>query len=263
MSDDKLRQVYEARWGRTLDAARAALRSGERDLSRLVHRIHRDTTRKQPAGPLLGQAFGLEPGAVSFALQRVARAFVADTLLDHADGVDAVVDLGSGWGYNIFNLWLRGGPDVRYHALEFVAPGREACDLIAAALPGPRVISAPFDFRAPELPALGVSHALVFSAHSLDKVATIPACLIDAIAGVADRVTVLHFENLHVQLAEAFGLPVQEEQRRLTAKGLLNTNLHALLTAAAAEGRIRIDEIRPDTLGGTSSLVRWSAGLSR
>lgn len=257
--DDQVQRNYEARWARVLGVIQAAIDDGERDLSRLVNRVHRSVQGGVAAGPAVYSIFGVAPESRSLAVERVGRAFRADTLIDHADGVDLIVELGSGWGYNLFNVWLRGGPSVPYLALEFVPSGRQACDLVAASvISAPSIVSGPFDARRPRLPETGAKHALVFSSAALDKVRLVSDDLIGAITRMAERVTVIHFEQIPWQLAD-HGVEADAVQLRKAEKQGLNLNLYSLIITAAAEGRISLDEVRPSILDTPDCMLRWSA----
>jgi hypothetical protein len=257
--EDRLRKNYTTRWGAVLEVIRAAFRAGERDPSRLINQVQIATMRSIVAGPAVRALYGLDEDSTSYALRRLARNFIADTLRDHSDGVDLVMELGSGWGVNLFNLWLRDGPQAVYYALEPIDEGREACDLVATAFDEPRVISAPFDCAEPNIPQMGARHALVFSAAAADKVELVSENLVDQICAIGERVTVLHFESIGHQLSDGPDTAF-EEAWQTRSKGKPNRNLWPMLKAAAAAGRIRIDEVRPEVLEGNLCLIRWSAG---
>jgi hypothetical protein len=246
--DDLNSSIYEARWSKTREAISAVLDSGETDLSRLLYEVG---GRKQIVGRQIYHAFGLKLGQTSLALRRVPRGFIADTLLDHAEGADAIVELGAGWGCNLFHLWVRGGPRIPFHALEPTEAGRACCMAVAGRFPGPDVRAQAYDFLTPALaPLQDVRRVLVFTAHAVDKVHELPALAIEQIRTCAPQVTVLHFEAINHQL------DASEE----AARDSMNGNLLPLLREAEGQGRLRIDEIRPATLGGVSTLIRWSAG---
>jgi hypothetical protein len=174
-----------------------------------------------------------------------------------------VVELGSGWGRNLAEAWLAGGPaDAEYVAAEYTAAGREATDALAPHLPGQRLTSRAFDYHRPDLADLrrDAGHAVVFSVHSLEQIPHVAPALLDEILALAPAVTVVHVEPVGWQLPGA-------GDREGTSAGYAerndyNRDLIAVLREAEAAGRLAIEDARAEVLGinpdNSSSVVVWS-----
>ena len=173
-----------------------------------------------------------------------------------------VLELGSGWGRNLLLCWLAGAPaGARYVAAEYTEAGRRASERLAALDPRVRFSSLPFDYRAADFSSLEpVEHAVVYSVHSVEQVDRVPVETIDAVRGLAQRVTCLHFEPVGWQLGDG--------ERTGSSAGYAekhdyNRNLVELLRGEAAEGRLRIDAELPEVLGlnprNATTVVAWSS----
>lgn len=273
MSQTHRREVlaaYEKWWSRTEAAIDRHLEAGERNLARLVNLSYRDTVGEVPPGERISLVFGKEVPIPYLAANRLVRDWIADSVIARATSdVDAIVETGSGWGYNLFNIWLRGGPPVDYHAFELTEAGRRCClKLRDAAVSCPRLAVHPFDYNDPDFsPLLGrYRKVLFYSSHSIEQVTELPTSFLDRVIGVAESVQVMHFEPVGWQFRDeiAVGLPdrgttAYAEQHRY------NRNLWRLLSDYAAAGRLTLEEAVPDVMGvktyNPTSLVCWSASL--
>ncbi len=256
---------YEHRWSLVAADLERLIALGERDLSRLLHLVRGKPLK---GGKSLGAVFGYpaELGALlgyppdrpPIAVQRLARSAVADTVIEHAGEVDAIVELGAGWGLNLFHIWLRGGPDVDYHCLELTDRGVETCRRISGVVNrGPRIYASRFDFHAPQFRSLmqGYRRVLVLTSSAIDKVEILPEQFIDGLLEIAPQVDVMSFEFVDWQLNDGADLPVEVAWEFRKAK--LNRNYLPLLQDYEARGRIVIHEVRPRALGRNEALVRW------
>jgi hypothetical protein len=262
--DDPIRLLYDGQWNQAGKAVEAEIAAGETDLSRLLNRSYATLIGANAPARRTGLAFGRVYEASSLAAYRLDRDWTADIVIAHASriGADAIIETGAGWGYNLFNIWLRGGPDTPCHAFEYAAAGRETAlrvrDAVAA---GPALEVHAFDYRAPDLsPVVGrYRRPLVFTRHSIEQVPELPQAFIDALLDLAPVVEVLHFEPVGFQFA-----PLQEASAAVQAHSLVqgyNTNLWALLQANEAAGRIVIEEAQDNVMAAklknASSLIRW------
>jgi hypothetical protein len=232
-----LAAVHRAQWPDVgLLAPREGVIDGRR--VRLPHQV------------LLGAFSGLVVGAVLDACR-------PDTGL--------VLELGSGWGRNLVQVWLEGGPaDAEYVAAEYTAAGREATEQLARRFAEQQLRAVPFDYHAPDLTALRreCGHAVVFSVHSLEQIPHVAPDLVGEIAALAPEVTVVHVEPVGWQLPGAGdrqGTSAEHARRHD-----YNRDLVEVLRAAEAAGRIAIGQTLPEVVGlnpdNASSVVVWSAG---
>lgn len=171
---------------------------------------------------------------------------------------DLVVELGAGWGRNLFALWLAAGHDVRYVAAEFTAAGRSAAARLAELDTALRLEAVAFDYHDPDLRALrGKEHALVITSHSIEQIPQVGPHVLDEILALGDAVTCVHFEPLGWQLDPSrAGSSVAYAQRHD-----YNRNLVPVLREAEAAGRIVIEAQAVSPVGANpenaTSVVRW------
>lgn len=262
---EQVRASYEAWWSRIQSTLKTHVASGETNLSRLLYKIYADTVGERHAAEKFSILWGQEVPVPYLPANRIVRDWIADTVIAHAADVDAVIETGSGWGYNLFNIWLRGGPDVPYHAFEYTDAGRESAAAVrTAAAAGPQMNIHPFDYYAADLtPATGrYGKVLVYSSHSIEQVGELPSSFIDAVLGLAKDVVCLHFEPVGWQFAAESGQRVGDYgQRAYADKHHYNKNLWRMLKQYEKDGRIVVEQALADTMcvkayNGTS-LLRW------
>ncbi len=261
------RDVHDKLWGDVRAQIEAAMAKGETQLSRVLRMVESDWRRLSEEAAD-GTAFGEKISIPRSALIRGRQAFRMQTLLDACRPDTAlVVELGCGWGLNLADLHLSGGPrDAAYVGLDLSSEGI-ACLRMLARLEGApkRLTGGPFNFLQPDysmLPRAG-GHALVFSFHAIEQIKTIPEAAITGLFGIADRVTGVHHEPVGWQIREARGLPPADcgATRESSARYGYNENLWSVLSGLERTGQIRAVKAVPDIFGhkrkNASSLIVW------
>ena len=168
-----------------------------------------------------------------------------------------VVELGCGWGHNLLNLYLAGGPRVPYYALEPSPAGRECVELLARLEPQLDLRALPFDFQEAryDLPTDN-EHVLVFTVHSIEQVPALPREAITGLFGLGRAVTVVHLEPVGWQIGDSTKL-----SHRYALRKNYNRNLWALLKDLEEAGEIAITRVVADLIGHkryiASTLVVW------
>jgi len=283
--DDSCRAFYEQGW-----AARAALigsmiEEGETHPYRLLKRFeayerkfeiwhdddgarYRRAHEEHANGP-----GGLPPFRItSFRGQEITVPFYAtDNLhnfiidyLGEKSRYDCIVELGCGFGRNLFEIFYCGGPtNIPYFGGEItesgVALGRE----IAALEPAFRVDFFPFDHTKPNLAAVPkVDRAFVFTMHSIEQVRTIDPELFHVIAGIARHVTCIHFEPFGFQVAD-LGRATKMHANLARIRGW-NQNFIAALRAAEERSWLKIEVVvtemyLPTDAYNPTSLAIWTS----
>ena len=143
---------YDEIWAGIRAIAQGLIDSGETSLSRVV-RLTEATWRGMDAKPGEGTAFGrgtrlpvaaLIGGRQTLRTRVICAACQPDTSL--------VIELGSGPGLNLFDLFLSGAPrHARYFALEPTLSGRRCSELLASLEPELDLAAMPFDYNRAEL----------------------------------------------------------------------------------------------------------------
>lgn len=260
----KVKTTYESSWSEIRQAIEIEADTSERDLSRLLNKAYARSlaARKRPPTQV-SIVFGREAEMSFLAANRIARDWIADCVIERAASADAIIELGSGFGYNLFNVWLRGGPAIPYHALEYTQAGRDASALIAqSAVGGPPLTISAFDYYEPDFSALvgRYSNPLVYSSHSIEQIPELPAIFFERLLALAPDLTVLHFEPVGWQIGDDSD-PQNVRVRAHCERSNYNRNLWALLNALARSGRLAIEETQPNRMApkltNSTTLIRW------
>jgi hypothetical protein len=173
-----------------------------------------------------------------------------------------VVELGAGWGNNLADLYLWGGPKVPYYALEPTGSGRSCATLLAELAPELDLVALPFDYERPsyDLPRDN-EHVLVLTCMSIEQITDLRREALTGLFALGESMTVVHFEPLGWQIR---GDPESSKAREYARHRGYNTNLWPLLVELAEAGELTIDRVVPDMIGHKrkepSSLVVWRRG---
>jgi hypothetical protein len=233
-------------------------------LSRILTRVLRAQYRtSDPLEPrpfvLDGRRASIPSGGAFGAAQFIVQDAIADACLPETD---LLVELGSGWGWQLLAAWAGGGPrHASYVAAEYTEAGRRAAAALAE-LDGRLDFRAiHFDYHEPELRGLGAHrHAVVFTAHSIEQIPHVKPELVEAIRRVAREVTCLHFEPVGWQLDHYSDVG---STREYAERHDYNRNLIPVLRAAEAAGDIAIELIHPDVFGikpeNSTTAIRWKS----
>lgn len=285
--ESRWRLFYEAAWSVRADYLRGLIAAGERNIPRLLRRFdaferkHRvkagdDGPRFErtawpkeqeigPAGVPLLRASSFRGGhtLVPFHAADNVVNFLVD-YIDEKGPFDAIVELGCGYGRNLFDIFYGGGPqDARYVGGELTASGVAMAQEIAALDPAMKAAFFGFDYLDPVLPIEPVERALVFTMHSIEQVCQVDARLFGVIAGVARRVDCIHLEPFGFQLAELG--PASSAQRQQAIENNWNLNFAAMLQEAQNAQGLRVSCVvtelsLPIDPNNPTSLAIWHTG---
>lgn len=268
---DKLwieREFGRDKWPAVLAEIERLEAAGERDLARLVSLVSHWEAGQPDAAAIeilaLGRRVAL-PAALAYpGFYTLVRQILLDLSLQEEP--DLIVEVGSGWGRNLANLWLDGGPrHARYLALEYTESGRRCSQALARLAPGFDLITDAFDYYAPSLPDLPRhARALVFTVFSIDQIPQISAAPLQMLSRIADSVTGVHFEPVGWQHAEqAAGKSENNpfKSKTYTETHDYNRNFWPVLKNLEAEGNLVVEQMVPDIFGANpenpASLVVW------
>lgn len=124
----------------------------------------------------------------------------------------AVMELGSGWSSNIFQLYLLYGATRSrkkiYYGGEYTRSGMITAKYLANREPSMKYRAFYFDYRDPNVTFLSKQkgHILLFTSHSIEQVDEINPDLFEQLRQIPNPVTVVHFEPVgwqrHAELLE-------------------------------------------------------------
>ncbi|WP_306006464.1 hypothetical protein [Aquicoccus porphyridii] len=120
----------------------------------------------------------------------------------------AIMELGSGWSPNIFQLYLLHGATRSrkkiYYGGEYTRSGMIAAKYLANREPAMNYRAFYFDYRDPNVSFLSKQkgHILLFTSHSIEQVDQINPVLFEQLRQIPNPVTVVHFEPVGWQRNE-------------------------------------------------------------
>jgi hypothetical protein len=199
---------------------------------------------------------------------------IADMLVEKAEDVDVIVELGSGWGVNLFNIWLQGGPrGIPYYALDISGFGRMATYRLAAFANGMDCRQRHFNYYEPDsLSCLPLyERALVFTVHSIEQIPKISPDIFKELLNRLRYVRGCHFEPVGWQLEKAVielgsGWGVMSSDlaaHRYAEAHDYNRNLIPVLERLEREGALSIQSTTPNVsvvnAENPTMLVEWES----
>lgn len=180
---------------------------------------------------------------------------------------DAIVELGGGYGQNLFELYYAGGPRVPYYSGEFTKSGFEACSLLNTLTHEFEVKPFYFNHENPDLsPIREKGRVFFFTAHSIEQVEKIPEDYFLKMVRHAEYVEAMHFEPFGFQLVQG-ALSAEDEQHQKNALSQKwNVNFIQTLLASHSRGDIDVTYIGKNCLGGhvgnPTSLAAWKKKIA-
>jgi hypothetical protein len=173
-----------------------------------------------------------------------------------------ILELGSGYGRNLFRLWLNGGPsDAAYVGAEFTAGGRECASLLATLERRIKFSSVPFDYYQPSVMGFDKNEkTFVFTCYSIEQIPTISDRVFEILLSMPGLYRAVHFEPVGWQRRAQRPLPFTDESRLLAATKMsarelkYNTNLLETLDRLEAERKIVIETIKYEFLAHRPNL---------
>jgi len=260
------REYGKDKWPPLLGMARALIDGGERSLSRIVRMVYREMTlpisQKSEVFTVLGRQ-ALLPRTFAWA---GSNGYFADLIIEACgDRTDTVVELGSGWGRCLFEVWLRGGPrKARYYGLEITASGRQCAETIASVEPTLDFRTLPFDFHAPDYSGIERSRgrAVIFSDFNICQIPRIRREIFTGLKAIADEVVGVVIEPFGWQIPAGERDPDRIGSSRAYAElHDYNRNLWEVMKGLEREGILAIDYVEVEAVGlrpeNSMSVARW------
>jgi hypothetical protein len=257
------REYGREKWPAVLSRIDAELAAGETDLARVLSAVKRWesalTDDRDLSVVVAGCALRLPR---SFALHG-GLGLILEKLVALAAGAEAIIELGSGWGFNLFHLWLNGGPRAaRYFALEYTEAGRQCTQRLAGLQRNLDITVMPFDYYSVNLDPLGrfSGRVFVFSCFSIDQIPQLPPEIFLALRTLANRVDGIHFEPAGWQMEGG----CLGSSQAYADKHDYNRNLWPLLKKLQDDGLLRIEACCPNLFGqnaeNSAAMLSWSMG---
>jgi hypothetical protein len=249
------------------DAAKRLIAGGETDLARVVGGIERDGLPETDVtftryGHVIGDQIHRITTISPLVMTSLHRLLIKDWLIRSIPAdCDQIIELGGGWGSNLFHLWLGGGPQAEYISLEPSRVGREISETLAALAPKMR-------FRALDVDIVDMDFAtyatgrkvFVLSCYTLALVRELPGDIFRRLlqpAGVIGGVLV-EPGAWQAQPTSA----INDRARAYANRHGRNENMFQLLESAHAERILRVTDVMPNYHAPNPaeplSVIRWA-----
>ena len=183
-------------------------------------------------------------------------------LIDATGPYDAIIELGCGYGRNLFEIFYGGGPrDAKYIGGEFTKSGVEIAQKLAKKAPKMKTEFFHFNHLEPKLPfKKPFKRAFVFTCHSIEQVMQINENWFDEVVKAGEFVRGAHLEPFGFQLKNSG--PLSDMHKDFMIQNSWNINFAEVLRQALERKIIKDEQIflemgvTPDVNVG--SLALWS-----
>ena len=183
-------------------------------------------------------------------------------LIDATGPYDAIIELGCGYGRNLFEIFYGGGPrEAKYIGGEFTKSGVEIAQKLAKKAPKMKTEFFHFNHLEPKLPfKKPFKRAFVFTCHSIEQVMQINENWFDEVVKAGEFVRGAHLEPFGFQLKNSG--PLSDMHKDFMIQNSWNINFAEVLRQAVERKIIKDEQIflemgvTPDVNVG--SLAFWS-----
>ena len=183
-------------------------------------------------------------------------------LIDATGSYDAIIELGCGYGGNLFEIFYGGGPrEAKYIGGEFTKSGVEIAQKLAKKAPKMKTEFFHFNHLEPKLPfKKPFKRAFVFTCHSIEQVMQINENWFDEVVKAGEFVRGAHLEPFGFQLKNSG--PLSDMHKDFMIQNSWNINFAEVLRQAVERKIVKDEQIflemgvTPDTNVG--SLAFWS-----
>ena len=183
-------------------------------------------------------------------------------LIDATGPYDAIIELGCGYGRNLFEIFYGGGPrEAKYIGGEFTKSGIEIAQKLAKKAPKMKTEFFHFNHLEPKLPfKKPFKRAFVFTCHSIEQVMQINENWFDEVVKAGEFVRGAHLEPFGFQLKNSG--PLSDMHKDFMIQNSWNINFAEVLRQAVERKIIKDEQIflemgvTPDVNVG--SLAFWS-----
>ncbi|MCI6298374.1 MAG: class I SAM-dependent methyltransferase [Campylobacter sp.] len=183
-------------------------------------------------------------------------------LIDATGPYDAIIELGCGYGGNLFEIFYGGGPrEAKYIGGEFTKSGIEIAQKLAKKAPKMKTEFFHFNHLEPKLPfKKPFKRAFVFTCHSIEQVMQINENWFDEVVKAGEFVRGAHLEPFGFQLKNSG--PLSDMHKDFMIQNSWNINFAEVLRQAVERKIVKDEQIflemgvTPDINVG--SLAFWS-----
>ena len=164
-------------------------------------------------------------------------------LIDATGPYDAIIELGCGYGRNLFEIFYGGGPrEAKYIGGEFTKSGVEIAQKLAKKAPKMKTEFFHFNHLEPKLPfKKPFKRAFVFTCHSIEQVMQINENWFDEVVKAGEFVRGAHLEPFGFQLKNSG--PLSDMHKDSMIQNSWNINFAEVLRQAVERKIIKDEQI--------------------
>ena len=164
-------------------------------------------------------------------------------LIDATGPYDAIIELGCGYGGNLFKIFYGGGPrEAKYIGGEFTKSGVEIAQKLAKKAPKMKTEFFHFNHLEPKLPfKKPFKRAFVFTCHSIEQVMQINENWFDEVVKAGEFVRGAHLEPFGFQLKNSG--PLSDMHKDSMIQNSWNINFAEVLRQAVERKIIKDEQI--------------------
>jgi hypothetical protein len=260
------REFGREKWPSVLARIRSLLDAGETSLARMLAAAGREEHGESAFDAMDVVLAGKRVAVPAVQAYSGFYTLVRNVLLEQCEALhpDLIVELGAGWGRNLVDLWLGGGPrEARYAALELTASGREAARLLGGVEAGLRLEVHPFDYYAPEKTIIAPGErVLAFTVFSIDQIPALPAAAVEWMLRLGRDVAGVNFEPFGWQCRDELGCAdLTGSSAAYAWRHDYNRDFWPVMLGLADKGSLQIARVRPELYGANpdnaASLLQW------
>ena len=256
-------------WTETYDKVSHVIESGELNLSRIIFYadfMHLISIPGIPEKPRKTNKYIQDQQILThnnYSYEAIAQGVQCARIQEIVNTCDKnterIIELGSGYGKNLFLLELNGAPrEVEYHAYEFSPKARDLTKKIKDTTTFSKLRIKNFDYYNADFSNLDNKPTVVFTNYSIEGIPQIDPALIEKISNIPGFQKCIHIEPIGWQIKDTSWLDRKNEIFNLKNKIICkkidfntkrsysawaNTNLYTVLKEMQKDGAIKILKI--------------------
>ena len=232
------------KWPTVINLLKKQIESGDLDLTRnlnLINKVFRNKNSREFIDIIMNN--NKINISLDFAISG-NQSFICKKIIQNCKkNTKAIVEIGSGYGRNLFWTWLYGGPsNIKYYGLEFTKSGKDAADILSSFERKINFSSIDFDYYAPNFDFLNPidGHIVFVTVHSIEQIPKLKKIFFEKLLNLENDFDCIHFEPIGWQIRKnTKGTGTSKEYAFLND---YNTNFYNLIKEFEKNNLIEIQE---------------------
>jgi hypothetical protein len=264
------KREYEGNWSALLNVINKAVEEKEESLSRVLSSLYQSFSPEKDNSNLF--ILSLNNPIIRFpekldttGIINLVKLITSISVIKEIDkDTERIVELGSGYGDNLCNIWLNNGPkNAEYYALEYTENGRKCSETLASFEPKMNLQTFEFDYHNADFSMLSENKkTAVFTSFSVEQIPILSVEFFNRLLAIPGLDKCIHIEPVGWQLpVEIFGaLETDNFGRNLCLHKDYNKNLYRMVTILEKQKKIKVLNIVKDFLGSgpkSGTYISW------